>query len=51
MVLGPACRRLLRQDGDAEAAFQATFRILLRKAVSLGLRTLPSRLHLTQLFC
>jgi protein-L-isoaspartate O-methyltransferase len=31
-----ACRRLLCQNGDAEAAFQATFRILLHKAVSLG---------------
>ena len=39
MVFG-VCRRLLRQAQDAEDAFQATFLILVRKAVSIGRREL-----------
>jgi RNA polymerase sigma factor (sigma-70 family) len=35
MVLG-VCRRLLRDSADADDAFQATFAVLIRKAVSLS---------------
>src|SRR5690348_499568 len=35
MVLG-TCRRILRDDHEAEDAFQATFLVLCRKAGSIG---------------
>src|SRR5689334_24596283 len=37
MVLN-LCRRLLRQEQDAEDAFQATFLVLVKKARSIGKR-------------